>query len=64
MISFCALCVLGCPLHAFPYHLFAGESKKYAGDRIQLGSTGIEVSRLAVGTGTRGVRGNSNQTPL
>ena len=46
----------------FPYHLFAAEKKKYASDRILLGDTGIEVSRLAMGTGTHGVNKSSNQT--
>ncbi len=46
----------------FPYHLFAAEKKKYASDRILLGNTGIEVSRLAMGTGTHGVNKSSNQT--
>ena len=30
--------------------------------RIQLGNTGIEMSRMAMGTGTRGFGGSSNQT--
>ena len=46
----------------FPYHLYAGNVKKYAADRVSLGHTGIEVSRLAMGTGTSGVGGSSNQT--
>ena len=33
-------------IHNFPYHLFAGEVKKYAYDRIKLGNTGLEVSRF------------------
>lgn len=49
-------------LGRFPYHLFAAEAKKYAHDRVALGSTGLEVSRLAMGTGTSGVGGSSNQT--
>jgi 1-deoxyxylulose-5-phosphate synthase len=47
---------------AFPYHLFAATTKKYAWDKIILGNTGIEVSRLAMGTGTNGVGNSSNQT--
>jgi len=39
-------------LHSFPYHLFASDTKKYATDRIKLGPRGVEVSRLAMGTGT------------
>ncbi len=46
----------------FPYHLFADSAKKYANDKVILGNTGIEVSRLAVGTGTHGVGGSSAQT--
>jgi len=49
-------------LHQFPHHLFASDTKKYATDRIKLGPRGIEVSRLAMGTGTDGVGGSSNQT--
>ena len=39
-------------LHAFPYHLFANGTKKSATDRIKLGPRRVEVSRLAMGTGT------------
>jgi aryl-alcohol dehydrogenase-like predicted oxidoreductase len=49
-------------LHAFPHHLFADGTKKYATDRIKLGPRGVELSRLAMGTGTDGVGGSSNQT--
>ncbi len=49
-------------LNPFPYHAFASETKKYATDRIMLGNTGIELSRLAMGTGTHGVNRQSNQT--
>lgn len=48
--------------NSFPYHAFAGETKKYASDRIMLGNTGIELSRLAMGTGTHGVNRSSDQT--
>lgn len=48
-------------LNAFPYHLFASEKRKYAADRMILGDTGIEVSRLAMGTGTNGFANSSNQ---
>jgi 1-deoxyxylulose-5-phosphate synthase len=51
-------------LDPFPYHLLAGEVKKYATDIIKLGNTGITVSRLAMGTGTNGVDHASNQTRL
>jgi 1-deoxyxylulose-5-phosphate synthase len=47
---------------AFPYHAYAATVKKYASDRVILGNTGIEVSRLAMGTGTSGYGGSSNQT--
>src|SRR3979409_1957098 len=49
-------------LHSFPHHLFASDTKKYATDRVKLGPRGVEVSRLAMGTGTNGVGGSSNQT--
>jgi aryl-alcohol dehydrogenase-like predicted oxidoreductase len=49
-------------LSKFPYHLYAGTEKKYAWDRIKLGNTGVEVSRMAMGTGTNGGGRNSNQT--
>lgn len=46
----------------FPYHLYAAPSKKLASDRVKLGPMGVELSRLAMGTGTNGVGGSSNQT--
>ncbi|MCK4748746.1 MAG: aldo/keto reductase [Bacteroidales bacterium] len=49
-------------LAAFPYELFAGTKKWYPTDRVQLGDTGIEMSRMAMGTGTSGFGGSSNQT--
>jgi aryl-alcohol dehydrogenase-like predicted oxidoreductase len=49
-------------LHNFPHHLFAADTPKQASDRIKLGPRGVEVSRLAMGTGTNGVGGSSNQT--
>jgi len=48
-------------LNSFPYHLFAG-TRKYASDRVKLGPMGVELSRVALGTGTSGVGGSSNQT--
>ena len=48
-------------LNAWPYHAFAG-TKKAASDRVQLGPRKVELSRLAMGTGTNGVGGSSNQT--
>ncbi len=49
-------------LQSFPHHLFANGTKKYATDRVKLGPRGVELSRLAIGTGTDGVGGSSNQT--
>jgi aryl-alcohol dehydrogenase-like predicted oxidoreductase len=49
-------------LSAFPYELFAGTTKLHPSDRVKLGTTGIEMSRMAMGTGTRGFGGSSNQT--
>ena len=48
-------------LNSFPYHAFAGAKKKYASDVVDLGKTGLKVSRLAMGTGTHGVNKSSNQ---
>ena len=49
-------------LRAFPHHLFAGEQTKSAPDRVTLGATGITTSRLAMGTGSNGWGGSSDQT--
>lgn len=49
-------------LSAFPYEAFAAQQKLYPYDRVQLGNTGIEMSRMAMGTGTNGYGGASNQT--
>ena len=49
-------------LSAFPYHLFAGTTKKSASDVIELGPKKVKVTRLAMGTGTNGSGGSSNQT--
>lgn len=49
-------------LSAFPHHLFAATKPKAASDRVQLGPMKVEVSRLAMGTGTNGGGGSSNQT--
>jgi len=40
----------------------AGLQKKYANDLVNLGKTGIKVSRLAMGTGTNGYNHRSDQT--
>ena len=49
-------------LSAFPYEALALEKKLYPYDRVKLGNTGIEMSRMAMGTGTHGFGGASNQT--
>src|SRR6478672_7155649 len=49
-------------LKQFPHHLFASPVAKNATDRIALGPRKIQLSRLAMGTGTRGGNGSSNQT--
>ncbi len=49
-------------LRAFPHHLYAAEQAKNACDLVKLGSTGLTVSRLAVGTGTNGANHTSQQT--
>ncbi len=49
-------------LNAFPHELFASETKKYATDKILLGPRKVPVTRLALGSGTDGVGGSSNQT--
>jgi 1-deoxyxylulose-5-phosphate synthase len=49
-------------LSGFPYHLYASSRKLYISDRVKLGNTGIELSRIAMGTGTSGWKGSSNQT--
>jgi predicted aldo/keto reductase-like oxidoreductase len=45
----------------FPHPLYAGSQKKYATDVVTLGRTGIQISRMAQGTGTRGFNKSSNQ---
>jgi len=49
-------------LAAFPYEALALEQKLYVHDRVNLGNTGIKMSRMAMGTGTHGYGGASNQT--
>jgi len=46
----------------FPHHLYATAKPKNATDRVLLGPRKIPVSRLAMGTGTVGFGGSSNQT--
>ncbi|MBZ2185000.1 MAG: aldo/keto reductase [Bryobacter sp.] len=48
-------------MNQFPHHLYAGPQKN-AQDRVLLGPAKVPVSRLAMGTGTNGVGGSSNQT--
>lgn len=47
---------------AFPYGLLAADQKRHANDRVKLGPRNIELSRMAIGTGTNGWNGSSNQT--
>lgn len=47
---------------SFPYSLFASSTEKRASDIVELGPKKIRVSRLAVGSGTNGIGGASNQT--
>lgn len=49
-------------LSAFPYEALALDKKLYPHDRVKLGNTGIEMSRMAMGTGTNGFGGASDQT--
>ncbi len=49
-------------LSRFPYSLYAGTTTKSATDRITLGPMKVPCSRLAMGTGTNGYGGSSNQT--
>ncbi|MBX5494969.1 MAG: aldo/keto reductase [Bryobacteraceae bacterium] len=61
--SFLTTSALGAvSLQSFPHHLFASSTKKYASDRVKLGPMKVELSRLAMGTGTNGSGGSSNQT--
>jgi predicted aldo/keto reductase-like oxidoreductase len=49
-------------LSRFPYVAQAAGTQKLATDRVKLGPMKVEVSRLAMGTGTSGWGGSSNQT--
>ncbi|MGH9658281.1 MAG: aldo/keto reductase, partial [Bryobacteraceae bacterium] len=42
--------------------MFAASTSKRASDRVKLGPMGVDLSRLAMGTGTNGSGGSSNQT--
>lgn len=59
----------GAPLAAVQRRLFGGPTgyaenptRRYAYDQVTLGPDGLRPSRLAMGTGTSGFRGASNQT--
>ena len=47
---------------AAPKSAFETPQRKFASDVIELGPDKLRLSRLAMGTGTSGVRGSSNQT--
>jgi len=47
---------------SFSYPVKANTTKKFANDRIMLGNGKVSVSRLAIGTGTNGWGGRSDQT--
>lgn len=49
-------------LHSFPHRLFASTAKKHATDKVLLGPMKVPLTRLALGTGTNGSGGSSNQT--
>lgn len=49
-------------LSAFPHHMFAAGKAKHANDIVELGPRKVKLSRLAMGTGTNGSGGSSNQT--
>lgn len=49
-------------LNPFGLEVNANAAKKHIADRVMLGKTGIEVSRMAMGTGTNGYGKASNQT--
>jgi 1-deoxyxylulose-5-phosphate synthase len=49
-------------VYPFPYHKYSGSQPKYISDKIKLGKTGIQVSRMAIGTGTNGYGKSSDQS--
>jgi aryl-alcohol dehydrogenase-like predicted oxidoreductase len=49
-------------LKCFSCRLYAAPARKLASDRLRLGPMRVELSRMALGTGTNGVGGSSNQT--
>ncbi len=48
-------------LSAIPTSLYALNKELHPYDRVKLGNTGIEMSRMAMGTGTHGINKSSNQ---
>ncbi len=60
--QFMAACAGAAAVAAFPRHLYAQEKTLTHADRVKLGPKGVELSRLAFGTGTNGWGGSSNQT--
>ncbi len=48
--------------HAAPKSAFDDPIRQFASDVVELGPAKLRPSRLAMGTGTSGVRGSSNQT--
>lgn len=49
-------------LNNFPYQAYAATTKKMASDMVELGPRKVKTTRLAMGTGTNGAGGSSNQT--
>jgi hypothetical protein len=49
-------------INPFPYHKIVSDKKKYATDLVALGDTGIQLTLMGMGTGTKGIGGSSNQT--
>lgn len=47
---------------SFPYAAYASSKPKLASDQVTLGPRKIQLSRLAMGTGTHGFGGSSDQT--
>jgi aryl-alcohol dehydrogenase-like predicted oxidoreductase len=57
-----SVAIAGAALARFPYPLYASGTRKLASDRIHLGPMKVELSRMAMGTGTNGYASSSNQT--
>ena len=60
--QFITACAGAAGVAAFPRHLYAQDKALSHSDRIKIGPKGIELSRMAFGTGTSGWGGSSNQT--